>query len=111
MGGSLAATIYGPLICGDAIDQNPKNHTLLSGSQTPEEPLQLWDLRTFGLIKTFDWKGIDPNGSSCIYSCKFVRPSKHAILACGSNKNQVKIFSADTGDMLFNMSDIDPIIG
>ena len=63
------------------------------------------------VLKSFDLKGVDPNGASSIYSCKFIKPLKNAILSCGANRNQVKIFSTDTGALLFNMSDIDPLIG
>jgi WD40 repeat protein len=73
--------------------------------------LQLWDIRTYGLVKTFDWKNNDPDGSTSIYSCKFVKPHKNAVIACGANQNSVKIFSTDSGDLLHSLTEIDPIIG
>lgn len=73
----------------------------------------MWDLRTLGLVKNFNWPGVggsDPKGSSSLYSCKFINPQRNAIIACGSNKNSVKVFSTETGNLLHDMSTIDPII-
>jgi len=109
-GQGLQGTIYGPMICGEGIDVNPKTHQILTGSQTPDEPLQLWDIRTLGLIRTFDWKGKDPHGGSSVYSCKLMKPEKSAVFAVGSNKNAAKVFSVDTGEMLLDLTDMDPII-
>jgi COMPASS component SWD3 len=40
------ASIYGPKICGDAIDFKDDGHTLMTGSYRDENCLELWDLRT-----------------------------------------------------------------
>ncbi len=62
------------------------------------------------MIRTFDWKGKDPHGGSSIYGCKFIKPDKSAILAVGANKNGAKVFSADTGNLLLDVTEMDPII-
>jgi len=62
------------------------------------------------LIRTFDWKGADPHGGSSVYSCKFMKPDKSTILAVGTNKHAAKIFSVDTGEMLLDITHMDPII-
>ena len=62
------------------------------------------------MLKTFDWKGNDPDGGSSVYSCKFIKPLKNAVLACGSNKHSVKVFSSDTGAQLHELTAIDPLL-
>ncbi len=44
-GDNPCAKISGPLICGDAIDQDSRTTTLLTGSHATTDSLQLWDLR------------------------------------------------------------------
>lgn len=39
-----------------------------------------------------------------------MKPDKTAILAVGTNKNAAKIFSVDTGEMLLDITEMDPII-
>ena len=39
--------IYGPHICGEAIDLRYDGNTLLTGSYRHENPLELWDIRKF----------------------------------------------------------------
>jgi WD40 repeat protein len=62
------------------------------------------------LIRTFDWKGADPHGGSSVYCCKFMKPDKSTVLAVGTNNNAAKIFSVDTGEMLLDITHMDPII-
>jgi hypothetical protein len=45
-----------------------------------------------------------------VYSCKFLKPSMNAVLACGANTHAAKIFSTDTGLMLHDFSSVDPLI-
>jgi hypothetical protein len=69
-------------------------------------------MRKLGCIHTFDWTQGDPGkATSSLYSCKFVRPGKQAIIACGVNRNAAKVFSLQTGEMLFDITSIDPVIG
>jgi hypothetical protein len=39
-----------------------------------------------------------------------MKPDKSAILAVGSNKNAAKIFSVETGNLLLDITEMDPII-
>jgi len=39
-------SIYGPQICGDAIDVKEDSRLLLTGSYQFKDGLQLWDIRT-----------------------------------------------------------------
>ena len=49
--------IYGPHICGDAIDLRSDGNTLLTGSYRQENPLELWDIRKLEKLKEIDWYG------------------------------------------------------
>ena len=33
------------------------------------------------------------------------------MIACGANRNAAKVFSLQTGEMLFDITEIDPVIG
>ena len=49
--------IYGPYICGEAIDMHPKDdRVVLTGSYCESDVLQLWDIRkTSKPTMTIDW--------------------------------------------------------
>lgn len=51
------ASIYGPHICGEAIDFHSDGYTLLTGSYRSENVLELFDLRTYEKCRTIDWEG------------------------------------------------------
>lgn len=51
--------IYGPHICGEAIDLRQDGFTLLTGSYRQENPLELWDIRKFEKLKDIDWYGFN----------------------------------------------------
>jgi COMPASS component SWD3 len=50
-------SLYGPHICGDAIDYKSDGHTILTGSYRDKDVLELWDLRTKEKVKTIEWNG------------------------------------------------------
>ena len=52
-------SIYGPHICGDAIDFRNDGVTLLTGSYRQDDALQLFDMRTLKCIRTYEWDGLD----------------------------------------------------
>ena len=51
------ASIYGPHICGVAIDFKDDGFTLLAGSYRQDNVLELFDLRTMKKFRTIDWDG------------------------------------------------------
>jgi len=51
------ANIYGPHICGDAIDYRHDGYTLLTGSYREEDAIELWDLRTLKKFRDIPWDG------------------------------------------------------
>ena len=57
------ASIYGPHVCGDAIDIRNDGVTLLTGSYRQDDALQLIDLRVMKICRTYEWDGLD--GGQC----------------------------------------------
>jgi len=53
--GQPVRSIYGPKICGDAIDIN--DGYILTGSCRPEEQLQVWSLADGQLMFSLAWNG------------------------------------------------------
>lgn len=51
------ASIYGPHVCGDAIDFKNDGYTMLTGSYRQDNVLELWDLRNFKKMRDLSWEG------------------------------------------------------
>ncbi|KAK8885706.1 hypothetical protein M9Y10_041158 [Tritrichomonas musculus] len=81
--------IGGPNICGDSVDI--RSNQILTGSWRPKDQLELWDMKSLGLIKQSSFSKDD----HCqIYSAKFAS-SSNFILAGGSDASYVRIFDSD----------------
>jgi len=90
--GYAVKSIWGPHICGDAIDAH--EHTILTGSWRPEQQLQLWDMRTGGLSDTIGWGPAAQGREPCqVYAAQFSKQGAGFIAAGGSGANELKIFS------------------
>lgn len=128
-------SIYGPHICGEAIDFRSDNTTLLTGSYRGEDVLELWDLRTYKKFRTIDWEGPkaeqmqknfqdeeenkeneppqeenkneehDSKPAPFIYSAMFNNET-NVVMAGGAGANQVRLFDYDTGSVLCVISDL-----
>ena len=108
--GKVSGSFYGPKICGDAIDINENNRTLITGGYNVGDGLQLWDIRTMKELMTFNWFGNNSYSfvpktqieadSTQLYSTKFINPKKDFIIAGGADKNQAKIFEVSTGKVM-----------
>lgn len=61
--GGPVRNIYGPFVCGDALDIN--EGYILTGSWRAEDQLQLWDFGTGELIETIDWNAAFPSPKPC----------------------------------------------
>lgn len=90
----------GPNICGDSIDIDTHNNILLTGSWRRKAPLEFWDIRTGNLMKQGEWSSsLNQDNDICqIYSAKFIKQSgnnPNAIVAGGSDCNNVKLFNID----------------
>ncbi|KAJ3260471.1 hypothetical protein HK103_000613 [Boothiomyces macroporosus] len=99
-------SIFGPHICGDAIDFNDSGSTILTGSYTRDQSIQLWDWQTGSLIKSVNWNS-DPEIPACLlYSAVYSKGTAHSgdmlhqrnrfVLAGGSGLNEVRLFSTES---------------
>mmetsp|Transcript_16232 Transcript_16232/g.49396 ORF Transcript_16232/g.49396 Transcript_16232/m.49396 type:complete len:429 (+) Transcript_16232:86-1372(+) len=88
-------SIYGPHVCGDALDLS--GNYILSGSWRPEDQLQLWDVRTGGLVYTFPWPPSGREREPCqVYAAQFSRhDGGKTVVAGGSGANEVRAFSTE----------------
>lgn len=93
---AIVNSIYGPHICGDAIDM--KGDYLLTGSWSIKDQIQLWDLRTLKLIENLPWDKDQYFNSTYIYTAQFSKSSgKNQLYGVGgSNNNLCRVFENET---------------
>ncbi|KAI8910168.1 WD40-repeat-containing domain protein [Gorgonomyces haynaldii] len=101
--GKSVRSIYGPHVCGDSVDFNHNGETVLTGSYTNKDALQLWDWSSGKLIENVAW-GEDLNSQKqFLYSCQFSKgedaslkiPNRYILCGGGSGtRNEVKIFDS-----------------
>jgi COMPASS component SWD3 len=128
------ASMYGPHICGEAIDFRSDGTTLLTGSYRGDDVLELWDLRKYQKFRTIDWDGpkseqlqqqenekkeedkeneppaeeelpIANKAAPFIYTCMF-NNTTNMVMAGGAGSNQVRLFDYDTGSIVCMISDL-----
>ena len=91
----VSNSIYGPEICGDAIDIS--GNILASGAWSTKEQIQLWDIRTLKCICNVQWENNDVYKPTYIYSLKFNKAKDNKYLAVsGVNKPLFSIFNMNT---------------
>lgn len=92
---SAVRDLYGPHICGDAIDI--KGDTIVTGSWQANNQLQTWDLKSCELIENIPW--VNPMGteSSMLYAAQFSKdPEARFIAAGGGGTNEARLFNRQT---------------
>lgn len=101
--GHAVRSIFGPHICGDALDYDPNTQRVLTGSWRPHNALQTWDYGSGKVMSNIGWShgGVSSgdsrtNVSEMIYAAAF-SPSGDYIAAGGSGTNEGKIFTATDG--------------
>ncbi|TPX68243.1 hypothetical protein SpCBS45565_g03291 [Spizellomyces sp. 'palustris'] len=93
--GHSVASIYGPHICGDALDVSEDGSRILTGSWRKDDVLQIWSLKTHSLVETLPWS-VDPDNKhhTLLYSAQYSKHGNKYILAGGGGiHNQVKLYS------------------
>eukprot|EP00727_Mastigamoeba_balamuthi_P011171 m51a1_g6677 hypothetical protein (385) ;mRNA; r:220203-221665 len=96
--GHAVRSIFGPHVCGDAIDV--RENTILSGSWRPHDSVQLWDMGTGQTTLSYEWK--DSAANSClIYAAQFSHNGTW-IAAGGSGANEAKVLKRN-GQVLGEM--------
>jgi len=97
---TITNSIYGPHICGDALDF--KDHQLLTGSWSTTNQLQIWDIRTFKLLKNIDWDTDAKSEATYCYASQFCKGKNSSIFGVGcSNKNMIRMFDNNNEDKPF----------
>ena len=89
--------IYGPHICGDALDL--VGEEILTGSWRSSSQLELWDFRSGQRIGEVNWRGSDRD--CLIYAAQFSKEGTgRYILAGGSGANEARVFDHKYGNTL-----------
>lgn len=101
--GSSVRSIYGPHICGDALDI--KGNEVVTGSWRPKEQLELWDFGTGQRITEVAWNAgqsefaIHSQQACMLYAAQFSKdPMGKFIVAGGSGANEAKVFDHSHGN-------------
>ncbi|KAJ1417217.1 WD40-repeat-containing domain protein [Ochromonadaceae sp. CCMP2298] len=92
--GGAVSSIFGPHLCGDALDIH--DYTLLTGSCRDSTQLEMWDIRTCTRICEIPYVTAKP----CkLYAAQFSKdPAGRFIAAGGSGANEAKVFDRSRGD-------------
>eukprot|EP00455_Lapot_gusevi_P046021 TRINITY_DN598_c0_g2_i1.p1 TRINITY_DN598_c0_g2~~TRINITY_DN598_c0_g2_i1.p1 ORF type:complete len:191 (+),score=43.39 TRINITY_DN598_c0_g2_i1:451-1023(+) len=94
--GHSVRSIYGPHICGDALDINSRDQ-ILAGAWKPDHALQLYDFGSGRLLHEIRWQsGLVDNSSystenAMLYSAQF-SPDGTLIAAGGTGTKDARIF-------------------
>jgi WD40 repeat protein len=83
--------IYGPHICGDALDIDPMHGHILTGSWRKEAPLQIWDYGSGDKIRDVPEALLNP---SLLYSAQWL--GKESIICGGNSKNLARVIDRST---------------
>jgi WD40 repeat protein len=94
--GKSIGYLYGPHICGDAIDII--KDTMLTGSFDKDNPLQLWSISKKKLLQNIIWNTEAKDASSgYVNVAKFEKKQRNkyiiALGRTGINRNEVRLFS------------------
>lgn len=82
--------IFGPHICGDALDISPSSGNILTGSWRKDNTVQIWDFNSGNLIKNIP----DDFNKSMVYSAQWLHDGQ--IIAGGSDKNMLRMLDQST---------------
>jgi WD40 repeat protein len=103
--GASVRCLYGPHICGDALDL--KRGQILTGSWRASEQLQTWDFGSGELISDIPWTTGQSEFTALaqepclLYAAQFSKDAVgRFIVAGGSGANEAKVFDHAAGDSL-----------
>uniref|UniRef100_A0A7S4UIF3 Anaphase-promoting complex subunit 4 WD40 domain-containing protein n=1 Tax=Alexandrium monilatum TaxID=311494 RepID=A0A7S4UIF3_9DINO len=97
--GHAVRAIFGPHVCGDAVDISQDGASILTGSWRVEKQLQIWDFRSERLLDTLPWRdGVSLLQPCMVYAAQFSKSDGSLMLAAGgSGANEVKLFDRRNG--------------
>ena len=95
--GSSENYLYGPMICGDALDYS--NGLILTGSWRDEDQLELWDMKMMKKLQIIKWQEFEDNlindKKSFVYACQFQKGKGHRIIAGSTGNNEIRVFDVN----------------
>jgi len=105
--GTSVRSLFGPHLCGDALDINSTGSEILTGSWREDNALQRWDFASGKLITNVTWQGyaaasqaapLASLGGNCMLYCASYSPDDRYLAAggAGNGVNQCKLFDAAT---------------
>jgi len=72
--GHAVRAVYGPHVCGDALDISADGRTFLTGSWREKDALELWDFRSEKRLEAIPWRTAGLAEPACqLYSARFSR--------------------------------------
>ena len=119
-------SILGPHICGcDAIDFRNDGNTLLVGSYRQDDALQLYDMRKYECVRSYNWDGtgagemlfndggeeaklqsFKPKSAPMLYASRFNK-KQDLIIAGGAGENEVRVFDYESGSIVAMISGLE----
>lgn len=100
--GSAVRAIFGPHICGDALDITADGKVLLTGSWREEEQLELWDFGSGKRLETLPWRspGSLQEPACSLYCTRFSRDASSSLIVAGgflpnAGKGEAKVFARE----------------
>merc|ERR1712007_331665 len=101
--GHAVRAIFGPHVCGDAVDVAQDGDTILTGSWRVDRQVQLWDFRTERLLETIPWRtGVSLSQPCMVYAAQFSKSDGSSMIAAGgSGANEAKLFDRRNGGAVF----------
>ena len=92
--GKIVNSIYGPQICGEALDIS--GNYILSGAWSTGNQIQIWDVRTLKCVSEVKWENDDIYFPTYIYSVKFnTLRDKKMFGVGGVNKPLYRVFECE----------------
>lgn len=90
-GTTAVRAIYGPHVCGPALDISADGSTILTGSCRPEEQLELWDFASGKRKEVIPWRQEGIQEPACLlYSACFSRAQRGPLIAAGGSSGGVR---------------------
>uniref|UniRef100_A0A7S2RM78 Anaphase-promoting complex subunit 4 WD40 domain-containing protein n=1 Tax=Mucochytrium quahogii TaxID=96639 RepID=A0A7S2RM78_9STRA len=93
-------SIYGPHICGDAVDIY--DNRILTGSWRTKNQLELWDYGSGEKVEEIPWSQsvVHSSTPAMLYSAQFSKGTAGMIAAGGTGSNEAKVFDRNAGNKL-----------
>lgn len=97
--GHAVRAIFGPHVCGDAVDISQDGDTILTGSWRMDKQVQLWDFRSERLLENIPWRvGRSLSQPCMVYAAQFSRTAGSTMIAAGGGgANEAKLFDRTRG--------------